>query len=110
MITLKVTEASAQKSLQTVMSDLKEANAAAAAANKKAEACKEYVTRWLKENRNISLENLKIGDIVHVEGICMIEISKQNKFDQNEFMLAQPGLFEEYKRDFAVRKWKALVG
>ncbi len=109
MNTVRVTESSQLESLKTVAIDLKEANAAVAAANNKAEACKDYISRWLSINRKINVADLPVGEIVIIEGVCMIEIASQNKFDAKEFLLAHPALHEEFKREFPMRKYKVLA-
>ena len=52
---------------------------------------------------------LAIGDLVHVEGALMIEVSKMCKFDEKDFLLKHPAMHAEFKRDRPVTKYKPLV-
>lgn len=89
--------------------NLKAANAMFGEAKKKSEASKEMLARWLKEHRGIELETLAIGEMVQIDGVLLIEISKQNKFDEAAFSLDHPQLHADYHRDKSIKKFKPLV-
>ena len=78
-------------------------------AKKSADAAKEKIEQWLKSNRGIELEALKIGDMVLVDQVCLIERSKMTKFDERAFLIAHPALHEEFKKDIPVTKWKPVL-
>jgi hypothetical protein len=88
---------------------LAKANALSAASIKQVEASKKAISEWLKQKRGLELETLPIGELVQIEGVVLIEISKQNKFDEARFMLADPKTYEAYKGDRPVKKFKPLV-
>src|SRR4051794_27131416 len=88
---------------------LKVANELLASAKKEAEAAKEQLAKWLKEKREIDLEVLAIGEFVNIDGVCLIEKGKQNKFDEKGFLVAQPALHGQFKKDFPITKYKVLV-
>lgn len=88
---------------------LKKANSINSASEKVAKASKEFLAGWLQKNRNLDLEKLQIGELVHIEGIVLIEIGKQNKFDTEAFSSVQPQTFEKFKRDFPTKKFKPLA-
>ena len=94
--------------LQRAAGHLKAANAALAEAKKAADAAKRVIEDWLLRERKISLEGLGIGELVHVEEVVLIEVGKQNKFDEKGFLAAHPGLHGEFKRDFAVIRWRPV--
>jgi hypothetical protein len=95
--------------LREAAKKLKQSNALLAIGKKGADAAKECIEGWLKQERKFDVATLEIGDIVNIEGIVLIEVGKQNKFDEKAFLLAQPSLHEEWKRDMPVRKFKALI-
>ena len=86
-----------------------ESDAAYGAAKKIIEASKEDLAKWLAENRGLSLDTLKVGDAVHLEGIAMIEISSLTKFDDKALLLAEPTLHAKYTRELPVKKFKPLT-
>lgn len=88
---------------------LKESNSLLANATKQVEAAKSAIASILKDNREIDIETLNIGEMVLIDGVMLIECSKQNKFDSKSFMLAEPAKFAEFKRDFPTRKYKSLI-
>jgi hypothetical protein len=95
--------------LKKAASMLKVANELTASAKKSAEAAKAELAKWLKENREIDIESLPIGEIVNIDGICLVEKAKQNRFDADGFMLAQPALHAQFKKDFPMTKYRVLV-
>lgn len=95
--------------LQKAAKLLKKSNALYAIGKQGAEAAKAEISDWLKVNRKIDLDALPIGDFVNVEKVCMIERSKQNKFDEKSFLVDQPQLHEQYKRDHPITKFKAQI-
>lgn len=88
---------------------LKSANAMFGEAKKKSEAAKEMITRWLKDNRGVELESMAIGEMVQIEGIILIEVTKQNRFDEAAFSLDHPQLHADYHREKPIKKFKPLV-
>lgn len=80
-----------------------------ASAKKAVEAAKEQIAGWLKTNREIDIESLPIGEMVNVDGVCLIERGKQNKFDEKGFLVAQPAVHAEFKKDFPITKYKVLA-
>jgi len=88
---------------------LKAANKSIAQAEKTREAAKADISQWLKENREINLEALEIGEIVNVEGICLIERASMDKFDEKSFLLAHADLHAQFKRPLVFSKFKSLV-
>jgi hypothetical protein len=95
--------------LQKAARLLKVSNELLASAKKEADAAKELLAKWLKEKRDIDVEVLLIGEIVNIDGVCLIKKGKQNKFDVNGFMVAQPALHAEFKKDFPITKYEVLV-
>ena len=89
--------------------NLKEANAILASANKTAQGAKATINQKLKELRNVDIKALPIGEIVSIEKLLLIEVAKQNRFNEAQFMLDQAELFQEYKKDFPMVKYKPLV-
>ena len=88
---------------------LKEANSKMADGEKAATAAKKRLADWLQEKRGLNLETLKIGEMVQIEGVALIEIGKQNKFDVSAFMLSEPELHLKFKKDMPIRKYKSLA-
>lgn len=95
--------------LQGVAKNLKAANEALAKANKAVEAAKKHLTEWLATNRKLDLNTLEIGEVVNIDGVALIEIGKRNSFDAQAFAIAEPALFEKFKKDFPMRKFRPLV-
>lgn len=88
---------------------LKAANEALAIAKKQSETAKEAICTWLKEARAIEIETLPIGEMIILEGVCVIERSSQNRFDEKGFMLAEPEAHARWKKDLPVNRYKPLV-
>lgn len=95
--------------LESAVRNLKAANAALAANKKTADNAKATIARILKEQRQLEIETLPIGELVCVNSFLIIEIGKQNKFDAAQFQLDEPALYEGYKKDFPCVKYKALI-
>ncbi len=87
---------------------LKLANAALAKAKKSGDRAKEILTAWLKDERSLDLNTLLIGDIVNIDGICLIEIASQNRFDETAFATMHPEIHASFKTEKPVRKFKPL--
>lgn len=98
-----------EQSLRDAAQMIKEGNAAAAEAEKKVDAGKEILCRWLKEKREIDINTLSIGEMVLIENVCLVEIGSMMKFDEKGFLAAQPTLYAQYKRALKTKKFKALV-
>lgn len=88
---------------------IKDGNKQLAVAKKQVDNAKEAVAKWLKENRNIDIEQLPINEVVNVGGVLLINIGSQNKFDEAAFAMENPELYAEFKRDRATRQFKPLV-
>ena len=88
---------------------LKEANAVKGKSDKLVEASKAALSKWLLDERKLDIQTLQIGDMVQIEGVVLIEISAMSKFDEKGFLIAQPVLHAEYKKDLLVKKFKPLV-
>lgn len=108
MTTVKPQGADLEK-LQKAAKLLKKSNALFAIAKKDSDAAKSEISDWLKAERQIEIETLPIGEFVHVENVCMIERGKQNKFDEKGFLIAEPKLHADWKKDLPITKYKALV-
>lgn len=101
--------ATQRKKLQEVATNLKDANALLAIATKSVEASKKHLAEWLHETHGLGLDTLKIGEMVQIEGVILIEIGSMNKFDEKAFLLADPEQHARFKKDFAVKRFKPLV-
>jgi hypothetical protein len=98
-----------EQSLKDAAQMIKDGNAMFGVAKKKTEAGKEIVSRWLKDNRGIDLETLPIGEILNLDGVVLIEIGKQTRFDEARFAQERAEDHAAYMRDNPVRKFKPLV-
>lgn len=108
MRTFKPAEADLPE-LQKSAARLKTANRLFGVAKRESEAAKKHLSDWLREKRDLDIAVLPIGEFVSLEGVALIEIGKQNRFDEDAFVLAQPETYEQFKKDFPVRKFKPLV-
>lgn len=88
---------------------LKSSNEQLSKAKKGVDAAKAKLAAWLKTKRGLEISTLGIGAKVNIEGVAMLTIGKRNAFDQEALMLANPTLYAQYKRDFAVTYYEALV-
>lgn len=88
---------------------LKDANAQLASAKKNADSAKATLAKWLLEHRSINIETMKIGDIVNIEKVALVEIGKQSRFDLADFTIKQTALAVQFTKDFPTTKYKALV-
>ena len=95
--------------LKQACQNLKEANEALGRANKTAKGAKAIIEKKLYELRELNLETVPIGEIVTVEKLLLIEIGKQNRFDDEQFELDHPELYQSYKKDFRCKKFKPLL-
>jgi hypothetical protein len=108
MKTVRPNEAEIQE-LLTAAVNLKSANQRLAAANKDVDNAKSILRRWLNTSREIDVDTLQIGEIVNIEGVCLIERGKQNKFDEARFAVDSPAVYGAFRRDFPMTKFKPLV-
>lgn len=108
MTTFKPNEAEMVE-LKTAAEALKAANEALADAGKTVEAAKAKLGKWLEDNRSLKIETMKVGELVQIDGVVLIERAKQNKFDVKAFEMAQPKMYLGFKRDFPMTKFKPLV-
>ncbi len=97
------------KPLRLAASQLKEANAAVGIAKKSSDAAKLVLTDWLKTQRKLDIDTLAIGEFVSIEDVVLIEIGKQNKFDEKAFLAAEPATHAKFKKDFPMQKFKPLL-
>ncbi len=88
---------------------IKAGNSAQASGKKQTDAGKVSIAEWLKVERKLDVSSLVIGDMVQVEGICLVECGKQSRFDLASFQLKHPTLYAEFMRDFETLKYKPLV-
>jgi len=88
---------------------LKAANAMAAQSKKEIETAKAIISQRILALRQVDISKLPIGDVISIDGIALIEIGKQNRFDSDSFQIANPALYEKYKKDFPTIKIKPLV-
>jgi hypothetical protein len=95
--------------LTKACANLRKANTTLAEAGKTAEASKTIIRSRLKELRGVDVGTLPIGEIVSVEGLLLVEIGKQNRFDEKQFALDKPALHGEYKKDMPCVKFKPLA-
>jgi hypothetical protein len=95
--------------LKSVALTLKVANEDMARATKAADAAKDHLVKWLKDNRGVDVPSLPIGELIQIEGVVLVEIAKMNKLDESALLLAEPAIHARWKRDLPVRKFKALV-
>jgi len=86
-----------------------EGNKAMAKAKKEIEAGKETLARWLKNERGIDINSLPIGSMVNIEGICLVEVGSQTRFDQKRFAVINPITFAKFNCVNATLKFKPLV-
>lgn len=105
MRTFKTDNATLVKAAQMI----KEGNATLAQAKKQVDAGKAMIADWLETERNCQLASLPIGEMINVDGVCLIEIGKQNRLDQATLQAEVPEIFTKYQREFPVVKYKPLV-
>jgi hypothetical protein len=94
--------------LQGLAKRLKKANGLMAFAIKERDITKAGLSDWLKQKRNIDTEVLAIGEMINIEGVVLLEVAKQNRFDEKGFGAAEPKLHEAYKKEFPMLKFKPL--
>jgi hypothetical protein len=88
---------------------LKLNNSLLADATKQVETAKKAIAEILKDYRGIEVETLPIGEMVMIEGVLLLKINSQNKFDSKQFALDNPVEFAKYKKDFATKRFDSLV-
>lgn len=88
---------------------LKQANRQLADAKKAADNAKAAIHRFLNEQKGIDLNTLEIGSAITIQvagqTAGVVQIGKQNKFDETLFSQDYPDLYKSYKRDKAVKKF-----
>jgi hypothetical protein len=95
--------------LQHLSKSMAEANAAKAKADKIVESSKEGLAKWLLEQRDINIETLQIGDMVMIENVVLIEIGKQERFDEKGFLVSEPALHAQWVKPRPVKKFKSIA-
>lgn len=88
---------------------IKEGNAMLAQGKKLAEAGKATIEAWLKDNRGVELASEPIGEIINIDGIVIVEIGKQTRFNEKRFAVEKPELHAEYREEMAIKKFKPLL-
>jgi len=88
---------------------LKENNAIMSSATKAVKDAKTIIRQKLIELRDVDVNALEMGEIVSIDKLLLIEIGKQSRFNEAQFGLDQAELYEQYKKDFPVVKYKPLV-
>ncbi len=76
---------------------------------KSSDAGKAGIAAWLVSARGCHIDTLPLGEIVHVEGVAMVEIASQSRFDEKAFALAHPDLHATFIRPLRITKYKPLV-
>ncbi len=105
MKTIKSNDAALVNAAQQI----KQGNAILALAKKQVDAGKTAIETWLKDNRQVDLATLPIGEMVNIDGICLVEVGKQSRLDQSALQLEQSEIFAQYRKDFPCLKFKPLV-
>lgn len=88
---------------------IKQGNAILVLVKKQVDASKTAIEAWLKENRQVDIAALPIGEMVNIDGVCLIEVGKQSRLDQAALQLEQPEVFAKYRKEFPCLKFKPLV-
>lgn len=94
--------------LQQLAKSMVEANSQKAKLEKVVEASKEAFVKWLLEQRGVNVEELEIGEMVMIENVVLIEIGKQDRFDEKGFLLSEPTTHAKWMKPRPVKKFKAL--
>ncbi len=89
--------------------ELQEANDSSGAAKKTADASKEGLSKWLKEQRGFDVDQMKIGEVVCIEGIAIIERGKQNRLDTKKLLAEEPELHAKFSGEQPITKYRPLV-
>jgi transcriptional regulator NrdR family protein len=108
MKTFKASEAEVKR-LRIVMAQLALANKQAGEAKKSVEAAKADIEKWLKEERELEVASLTIGEMVLIDEVVLIEIGKTARFDEKAFLLREPALHAEFKRDVPRITYKPIA-
>jgi hypothetical protein len=77
---------------------LRDARTAKSKAEKAEEASKDALAKWLKENRDYEVSAMRLGDVVFIEDVVMIEVNPRRKFDEQELLAADPDTHEQWMR------------
>jgi hypothetical protein len=96
------------QTLQQTADRLRQANQQLSRAGKLRDAAKKSLSDWLRNNRQIDIEALPVGEIVVIEGIALIEIDSQNRFDEDAFLLSDPEKHAAFRKELPIRKIKPL--
>jgi hypothetical protein len=76
-------------------------------------AGKDFLARWLEENRLIVVDDLPIGESVLIKcqgvDVLRVDIGKQNKVDVKALEIEESDVAERFKRDFPMRLFKPLI-
>lgn len=88
---------------------IKDGNAKLAEGKKQTDAGKAMIEQWLKDARQCDISQLPIGEIVNIETVCLVEISKQTRFNEKRFAVECPEQFASYREECPVKKFKPLA-
>jgi hypothetical protein len=88
---------------------IKDGNAKLAEGKKQSDAGKAMIETWLADNRQCTLASLPIGELVNIESVCLVEIGKQNRFNEKRFAVEHPETFAAYREEMRLTKYKPLV-
>lgn len=95
--------------LKTAAKELKQANAAAAAAEKSQESAKKVINDWLLQKRQIDVNQLAIGSHVTIEGVVLFKVGEMRKFDELSFKAQHPALHTEFMKGRRVKRYDPLI-
>src|ERR1043166_829151 len=96
---------------------LRAANAAQAAAEKIVKTEKAIFSRFLQEEKGITVETMPVGEELLIQtvidgktvDVLRIEIGKANLFDEEGFKASDPDTYAKWIKEFPRRKFKALT-
>lgn len=94
--------------LKSSASQLRKANALFGVAKRESEAAKKVITDWLRDKRQLDLAQEQIGEVICIEDVMLIEVTKQNRLDKDTLMIKEPETYGRFLRDFPMLKFRAL--
>jgi hypothetical protein len=91
--------------LITAAQSVKSGNRAIADGKKLVETGKEYIADWLAKNRAIELDKQPFDEVVSIQGVCVVQIGSQVRFDEKAFMIQHPELHAQFMRKNKILKF-----
>ena len=88
---------------------IKDGNAKLGEAKKQVDAGKAMIEEWLMTQRQCNLATMPIGTLISIDGVCLVEIGKQTRFNEKRFAVEHPETFASYREECPVKKFKPLV-